>query len=56
MPKLIWEQRPAIIDPDTPFELLQLRIDDVLLHPAAAYHNSSFVQPRGVSAGVPTSC
>jgi bile acid-coenzyme A ligase len=44
MPKLIWEERPALIDPDTPFELLQIQVDDVVLHPAAAYHNSSFVQ------------
>ena len=44
MPKLIWEKRPAVIDPDIPFELLRQQVDDMVLHPATAYHNSSFVQ------------
>ena len=55
MPKLLWEKRPALIDPDTPFDMLQIQVDDVVLHPAAAYHNSSFVQTTYGCVGALTS-
>ncbi|TMK63874.1 MAG: hypothetical protein E6G60_07630 [Actinobacteria bacterium] len=44
MPKLIWENRSSLIDPTAPLELLRMQVDDVMLHPAAAYHNASFSQ------------
>src|SRR5204862_7171551 len=33
-----------LIDPTAPLELLRMQVDDVMLHPAAAYHNASFSQ------------
>ena len=44
IPKLIWEKRSSAIDPTEPSPLLRMKTDDVVLHPAAAYHNSSFCQ------------
>ena len=44
LPRLIWENRSSAIDPTDPFPLLRIAVDDVVLHPAAAYHNASFSQ------------
>ena len=44
LPRLIWENRSSAIDPTDPFALLRIQVDDVVLHPAAAYHNASFSQ------------
>ena len=44
LPRLIWENRSSAIDPADPFPLLRMQVDDVVLHPAAAYHNASFSQ------------
>jgi bile acid-coenzyme A ligase len=44
LPRLIWENRSSAIDPTDPFALLRIAVDDVVLHPAAAYHNASFSQ------------
>jgi bile acid-coenzyme A ligase len=44
MPKLIWENRSSLIHPAEPNQLLHMQTDDVILHPAGAYHNSAFCQ------------
>lgn len=44
MPKLIWENRPSLVDPVNPYPILRLEPGDVMLHPAGAYHNASFTQ------------
>ncbi|MET0726926.1 MAG: AMP-binding protein [Acidimicrobiales bacterium] len=44
LPKLIWEDKSSLIDPETPLAILHMQVDDVLLHPAGAYHNASFSQ------------
>jgi bile acid-coenzyme A ligase len=44
LPKLIWEHRSSEINPTEPYPLLRIQMDDVVLHPAAAYHNASFSQ------------
>ena len=44
LPKLIWEHRSSAIDPTDPFPLLRIQVDDVVLHPAGAYHNAAFSQ------------
>jgi bile acid-coenzyme A ligase len=43
-PKLIWEHRSSLIDPQAPLPLLRIQVDDVVLHPAGAYHNAAFTQ------------
>jgi bile acid-coenzyme A ligase len=44
VPKLIWENRASTIDPVRPMSLLRIDPGDVILHPAAAYHNATFTQ------------
>ena len=44
MPKLIVEDRPSTINPSDPMPMLRMKVDDVILHPAPAYHNSPFCQ------------
>ena len=44
MPKLIWENRSSLINPTEPNKLLRIQADDVMLHPAGAYHNAAFAQ------------
>lgn len=44
LPKLIWENRDSTIDPTVASPLLRMELEDVILHPAAAYHNSPFCQ------------
>jgi len=44
IPKLIWDRRPSLIHPFQPMALLKIDVDDTILHPAAAYHNSPFCQ------------
>lgn len=44
IPKLIWEKKNSLIDPRVPSPLLRMEIDDVILHPATAHHNSPFCQ------------
>jgi bile acid-coenzyme A ligase len=44
MPKLIWEHRSSLIDPETPIPILRLAPGEVMLHPAGAYHNAAFSQ------------
>lgn len=44
MPKLLFERTSSLIDPTQALELLRMRTDDVILHPAGAYHNASFSQ------------
>ena len=44
VPKLLWENRDSRIDPMAPSPLLRMEREDVILHPAAAYHNSPFCQ------------
>jgi bile acid-coenzyme A ligase len=41
-PKLLWERRPSVIDPDVPHAILHMKTDDVILQPAPAYHNAPF--------------
>jgi bile acid-coenzyme A ligase len=43
-PKLIWENRSSLIHPLEPSPLLRMQTNDVILHPAGAYHNSAFSQ------------
>jgi bile acid-coenzyme A ligase len=38
------ENRSSAIDPIGPIPLLRIEVDDVVLHPAGAYHNASFSQ------------
>ena len=44
MPKLLWENRSSLIHPQEPLVLLKMQTEDVILHPAGAYHNSTFSQ------------
>lgn len=44
LPKLIWENRSSLIHPLEPAPILRIGVDDVVLHPAGAYHNASFSQ------------
>jgi bile acid-coenzyme A ligase len=44
LPRLIWEHRSSAINPAEPYPLLRIEVDDVVFHPAAAYHNASFSQ------------
>jgi bile acid-coenzyme A ligase len=39
-PKMIADTRPALLDPFAPFQALLLECDDIILHPAASYHNA----------------
>ncbi|MDB5445556.1 MAG: AMP-dependent synthetase and ligase [Phenylobacterium sp.] len=43
-PKIIVDGAPAVTDPDNPSPLLQIGVEDVLLHPAPIYHNAPFAQ------------
>lgn len=44
IPKIIYERRSSLINPLEPNALLRMRTEDVVLHPAGAYHNASFSQ------------
>ncbi|MGB8366717.1 MAG: AMP-binding protein [Rhizomicrobium sp.] len=44
LPKLIWENRSSLINPMEANAILRMQTDDVILHPAGAYHNASFSQ------------
>lgn len=44
LPKLIYEKRTGTIDPMAPMPMLRMTVDDVILHPAPAYHNAPFSQ------------
>ncbi len=44
VPKLIYERRSSLVHPLEPNPMLRMRAEDVILHPAGAYHNASFSQ------------
>jgi bile acid-coenzyme A ligase len=43
-PKIIYENRSSLVHPLEPTPILRMPTDDVILHPAGAYHNASFSQ------------
>ncbi|MEP0316012.1 MAG: AMP-binding protein [Hyphomonas sp.] len=43
-PKIIVDGRPSTLIPDEPSPFLQIRIDDIMLHPAPPYHSAGFMQ------------
>ena len=44
LPKVIWDPRPSLVHPLQPMPVLQIGLEDVVLHPATAHHNSPFCQ------------
>jgi bile acid-coenzyme A ligase len=43
-PKIILDGLPALADPENPSPVLQIRKDEVVLHPAPIYHTAGFAQ------------
>lgn len=44
MPKLIFDRNASTIDPLAPMPMLQMKVDDTVLHPAPAHHTGPFCQ------------
>lgn len=56
-PKIIIDQRPSVQMPDIPSPLLQMKLDDVMLHPAPLYHSAGFMQMNwGICWGAHVIC
>ena len=52
MPKLMWDNFSSVVDPHGPLEILVIKPEDRMLHPAGAYHNAPFSQTNwGLSWG-----
>jgi bile acid-coenzyme A ligase len=43
-PKIIVDSHPSVFDPHEPMAALKMIVDDIILQPAAVYHNSAFAQ------------
>jgi bile acid-coenzyme A ligase len=44
LPKLIFDRNTSTVDPLAPMPMLQMKVDDTVLHPAPAYHAGPFCQ------------